>query len=134
MSDTPKKEVKTTDGAEKKVDKKKESFFKKVGKFFREHRVELKKISWPTFKEVVKNTAITLVVVLIIGAIIWLFDWGVSALRDTLIYSVQGDVSASDTTDELTEEELQQLLDMFASASDATSGTDAAVPSATDAN
>ena len=84
------------------------AFFARIGKFFREYRSELKKISWPTFAEVVKNTAITMVVVLMIGAVIWLFDWGVSSLRNALIDSVKAETSengdfSSDIVDALNE-------------------------------
>ena len=108
MSDN-KKDIASAD-SEKKTDAKKSSGgFKRamdrVSKFFREYRSELKKISWPTFAEVLKNTGITLVVVAIIGVCIWLFDWGVSALRDTLITTAKqaeisdivSDTDASDT-------------------------------------
>lgn len=130
MSDN-KKEMKENSSSKspKKEGKDSGGFFSKVGKFFREYRSELKKISWPTFSEVVKNTFITLVVVLMVGIVVWLVDWGVSALRDTLIHSASkveasdifGDktsatdaieeaVSAADEAIELTEEQLAEML------------------------
>ena len=58
---------------------KKENWFKrtwgKVCKFFRELKSELKKVVWPTPKQVAKNTLIVLAVVIVIGAIVFLFDW-----------------------------------------------------------
>ena len=58
---------------------KKENWFKrtwgKVRKYFRELRSELKKVSWPTPKQVVKNTLIVVACVLVVGAFIWLFDF-----------------------------------------------------------
>lgn len=128
MSDTPKKDAKAVE--KKPSDKKKTSFFQKVGKFFREHRAELRKISWPTFKEVVRNTCITLFVILIIGAIIWLVDWGVSALRDNLIVGDK-EAIASSSDIKLTEEELQALLEQYAASNgDLVSGADALVSDA----
>ena len=67
---------------------KKENWFKRaigaIGRYFRELRSELKKVVWPTPKQVVKNTLIVAVCVLVIGAFIWLFDFvarfGVDAL------------------------------------------------------
>ena len=57
---------------------KKENWFKrtwgKVCKFFRELKSELKKVVWPTPKQVVKNTLIVVVAVIIIGATVSLFD------------------------------------------------------------
>ena len=57
---------------------KKENWFKrsfgKVAKYFRELRSELKKVVWPTPAQVMKNTMIVLVCVLVVGTFIWLFD------------------------------------------------------------
>jgi len=79
----------TKNETKKASEKKDNGVFQRIGKFFREFRSEIKKISWPTFAEVVKNTIITLVVVAIFAIFIGLFDWGVSALRDWAITSVQ---------------------------------------------
>ena len=62
---------------------KKENWFKrtwgKVCRYFRELKSELKKVVWPTPKQVAKNT-------LIVGAFIWIFDLvateGINALID----------------------------------------------------
>ncbi len=57
---------------------KKENWFKrtwgKVCKFFRELKSELKKVVWPTPKQVAKNTLIVVVAVVIIGLTVSLFD------------------------------------------------------------
>ena len=57
-----------------------------ICRYFRELRSELKKVVWPTPKQVVKNTLIVLACVLIVGAFIWIFDIvateGISALID----------------------------------------------------
>ena len=56
----------------------------KVCKYFRELRSELKKVSWPTPKKVMSNTALVGGAVAVIGAFIWLFDFvagaGITAL------------------------------------------------------
>ena len=67
---------------------KKENWFKRawgaVCRYFRELKSELKKVVWPTPKQVVKNTLIVGACVLFIGVFIWLFDFvarfGVDAL------------------------------------------------------
>ena len=46
----------------------------RVLKFFREVKSELKKVVWPSKKQVVNNTLIVVAVVLVIGIIIWAFD------------------------------------------------------------
>ena len=57
---------------------KKENWFKrtwgKVCRFFRELKSELKKVVWPTPKQVAKNTLIVVVAVVIIGVTVSLFD------------------------------------------------------------
>lgn len=64
--------------ADKKKSDKKPNFFvrtwKRTSKFFREMRAELKKVVWPSFKQVVNNTGVVIVTVLIVGAIISLFS------------------------------------------------------------
>lgn len=57
----------------KKVDKKKRKGF---GQFFRELSAELKKVSWPTRKELVNHTIVVLVFVLAFSALIGLIDLG----------------------------------------------------------
>ena len=58
---------------------KNENWFKRtigaIGRYFRELRSELKKVVWPTPKQVVKNTLIVGACVLFIGVFIWLFDF-----------------------------------------------------------
>ena len=58
---------------------------KAVAKFFKDLKGESKKIVWPNAKTVLKNTGIVLAVVLIIGAAIWLVDWGLSAGIDAIL-------------------------------------------------
>ena len=57
---------------------KKENWFKRawgrICRFFRELKSELKKVVWPTPKQVAKNTMIVVVCVAVIGTIIWMFD------------------------------------------------------------
>lgn len=49
----------------------KEGFFRRTGKriskWFREMRAELKKVVWPTKKQVLQNTVVVLISVLVIG-------------------------------------------------------------------
>lgn len=53
---------------------------KRVFRFFKDYRGETKKIVWPGFKEVLKNTLIVLIMCVVIGVIIWLADWGLGSL------------------------------------------------------
>ena len=52
----------------------------KVIRFFREYKSEIRKITWPTLRAVLKNTAIVLIVCLVFGAGIWLLDLGLGYL------------------------------------------------------
>ncbi len=63
----------------KKKDKK-PGFFKKMGGKIKDVFSELKKVSWPTFGKVVKQTGIVLVVVLLFLVVITAFDQGLLAL------------------------------------------------------
>ena len=72
------------------ADVKKENWFTKtwgkVSRYFRELRSELKKVVWPTPKQVLKNALIVVACVLVVGVFIWLFDFvasvGITALID----------------------------------------------------
>ena len=68
------KAVTVTTNAVKKEDVKKLSFGKKVAKWWREMKSELKKVVWPTPKQVLKNTVAALVVMFISAIVIWGFD------------------------------------------------------------
>lgn len=49
-------------------------FFQRIAKFFHDIRVELKKVHWPTRRELVVFTGIVLAVVLVIGMFFWGLD------------------------------------------------------------
>ena len=55
-----------------------------ICRYFRELRSELKKVVWPTPKQVGKNSLVVGACVLVVGVFIWLFDLvartGISAL------------------------------------------------------
>ena len=67
---------------------KKENWFKRAWsgtrRYFRELRSELKKVVWPTPKQVLKNTLIVALCVIAVGVFIWVFDFvaqkGITAL------------------------------------------------------
>ena len=68
---------------------KKENWFTKtwgkVCRYFRELRSELKKVVWPTPKQVLKNALVVLVCVLVVGLFICLFDFVAQFIIDALI-------------------------------------------------
>ncbi len=44
--------------------------------YFKEVKSELKKVVWPSFKQVKNNTLIVIICVLLVGAFIWILDLG----------------------------------------------------------
>lgn len=55
---------------------KKPNIFVRFGRKCKEVFSELKKVNWPTFAKVLKNTGVVLAVVVIFAAIITAFDFG----------------------------------------------------------
>lgn len=76
-----------------KTPEKRPNFFARVGarisKWFREMRSELKKVVWPTFKQVRNNTGIVIAAVILVGVIVAAFDW-VSAKLVMLLIDTLG--------------------------------------------
>ena len=60
------------------------AFFTKAGrrisKFFREIKSEIKKITWPAVPTVFRNMAVTLVVIAVIGVFVFALDFGLNKL------------------------------------------------------
>ena len=61
------------------------TIWKRVIRFFRDYKSEVKKIVWPNWKEVAKNTFIVLVICLIIGLFIWAVDFGIAKLIELIL-------------------------------------------------
>ncbi len=70
-------------------------FFKGIGSKLKGMWSELKKVSWPTFAKVLKNTGIVLAVVLIFGAVIFGMDFGLGKLLELLKIKVSGEGTTS---------------------------------------
>ena len=68
------KAVAPTTNAVKKEDVRKLSFWKKIAKWWREMKSELKKVVWPSSKQTVNNTVVALVVMAVSAIVIWGFD------------------------------------------------------------
>ena len=56
--------------------------------FLRDYKSELKKIVWPSFKDVVKNSVIVLIMCAVVGVLIWLVDWGLGSLIELILTSI----------------------------------------------
>lgn len=63
---------------------KKSSFIERGSKWIRDLKSEAKKVVWPTRSQVINNTAVVLITILVVGIFIWILDYvfnlGISAL------------------------------------------------------
>ena len=66
-----------------------------IVKYFKEVKSELKKVSWPSLKQIQNNTIIVLVCILIIGAFIWVLDFTFQQSFGRVINYYQADSQAA---------------------------------------
>ena len=71
--------------AVKKDDNTKPGFFARIGKWFREMKSELKKVIWPTKKDLTNNTLISVGMMVLSALVVWIFDEGAQLLVKALI-------------------------------------------------
>ena len=55
--------------------KKKDKKPNRIARWFKDLRGELKKVTWPTGKDTMKNVGTVILCVLIVGVFIWVFDF-----------------------------------------------------------
>lgn len=89
--------------------------FKSIASFFKSVRSEGKKVVWPKPLEVLKNSAVVLVVIIISGLIIFGFDQGLSQIFKG-VKNYAAEKAATETTTAATSEDA--LSDLLASADD----------------
>ncbi|NLE25119.1 MAG: preprotein translocase subunit SecE [Clostridiaceae bacterium] len=58
----------------------KAKFGQRAGRFFKEIRLEMKKVIWPTKKQLINNTLTVFAACLLIGLVIWLADAGLGII------------------------------------------------------
>ena len=68
--------------ARKKKDAKKPN---RVLRWFKDLKGELKKVTWPSVRSVIKNVGVVIACVLVVGVCIWAFDWLARAVVDALL-------------------------------------------------
>ncbi|NMB42251.1 MAG: preprotein translocase subunit SecE [Firmicutes bacterium] len=61
------------------------SFGRRVRRFFHDIRIELKKVTWPTKRELLVYTGVVIVVILVVGIFFWILDTGFTALLKLVI-------------------------------------------------
>ena len=64
---------------------KKENIFQKIGKFFKSTKSEFKKVTWPTKKQLLNNTAIVITALVLIGLVIFGLDSLFSSLSKLIL-------------------------------------------------
>ena len=84
------KALQSSTEAVKKEDVKKLPFLKRVAKWWREMKSELKKVVWPTKKQVVNNTIVALVVMIVAAIVIWGFDQIAKLIIEALVTLTRG--------------------------------------------
>ena len=60
-------------------------FFKNIGRFFKNMWHELKKVTWPTKKDVLNYSLVVFAFMVVMGIIIGLIDFGSGALVDLIV-------------------------------------------------
>ena len=65
------------------------TILQRVVLFFRDYKSEIKKIVWPNFKDVLRNTVIVLIMCAVVGVLIWLVDFGLGSLIEWILNSVK---------------------------------------------
>ena len=60
-------------------------FFKGIGRFFMNMKHELKKVTWPTKKELINYSLVVFAFMLIMTVIIGVFDFAASALVNLIV-------------------------------------------------
>ena len=73
--------------------KKRNIFFRagsRIKRYFRELRSELKKVVWPSKRQMVNNTLIVLACVVLVGVFIWVFDAIAGLVVNGIISLVKG--------------------------------------------
>lgn len=58
--------------------------FEKLKQFFSDVAKEMKKVSWPTKEQLRESTGVVVVTCLIIGAIVYVIDYGMTVLMQTI--------------------------------------------------
>ena len=85
----PKESVSSGGKAEKKAaapaKKKGDGLFKRLPRWFKELKGELKKVTWPSGKDTMKNVGVVIACVLMVGILIWTYDFVIRQVIDALL-------------------------------------------------
>ena len=73
---------------------------KKRKRFFKDFKAELKKVIWPTPKQIVKNTIAVITIVLIIAGIVFVLDLTFDFLNTSGLNRIKERIETTDVTEE----------------------------------
>ena len=90
--------------------------------FFKDFKAELKRVVWPTAKQVINNTSAVIVIVIITGVIVLLLDLAFEALNTYGINSLKSAVQSSVSSDENIKENDEEVVE--GTETDATENSD----------
>jgi len=77
-------------------EKKKRNPFKGIADYFSAVRAELKKVVWPTFKQIQNNTTIVIICLILVGAMIWVIDLAFGLTLGNVLDMAKSDVQVQD--------------------------------------
>ena len=81
----PQESVSSDKKAKAKTPKKKDQKPNRVLRWLKDLKGELKKVTWPSAKDTLKNVGIVIVCVIVVGIFIWVFDFLARAVIDALL-------------------------------------------------
>ena len=72
---------------------------KKEKRFFKDFKAELKKVIWPSSKQLINNTTAVIVIVLIVSAIVFVLDVAFESMNTYGIDKIKSLVTSNEVTD-----------------------------------
>lgn len=87
---------------------KKDGFFKKAASNAKATKSEFKKVSWPTKKQLINNTGIVIVCIVVVGVVIFaldtIFGLGLTFITNKKVDNVQNEIVESMTGSDIFED------------------------------
>ena len=102
--------------------------------FFKDFKAELKKVIWPTPKQLVNNTVAVVVIVAIVGAIVFALDSGLKKVQEYVVIPAQKAVVEKFGEEEKTTSEDENKTEGTTSENTATEGNTAEGENSTESN
>jgi len=85
--------------------KNKKNVKEQKGSFYKESKAELKKVSWPTPKELVNDTATVIGIVLVVAIIVVILDFLFLRFNEDVLYKAEQNIRNKATTTQVVEQQ-----------------------------